>query len=58
MPKRKRPELKPEEQFERFQEAARKAEADETGKTFEKAFKKLTSDAQKPRRPRTSSRGS
>lgn len=41
MPKRKRPELKPKEQFERFKEAARRAEVDETGKSFEEAFKKL-----------------
>lgn len=34
-------------QSERFIEAARKAEADESGKTFERAFKKIAS----PKRP-------
>lgn len=41
MPKRKRPEIKPEVQFKQFQKAAREIEADETGKTFEKAFSGL-----------------
>lgn len=41
MPKRKEPELKPEEQFERFVETARKLGVDETGKDFEEAFKRL-----------------
>lgn len=41
MPKRKEPELTPEEQFERFKEAARKIGADETGKEFERVFKKI-----------------
>ena len=40
MPKRKEPELKPQEQFKRFIEAAKKHEVDESGKDFEKAFKK------------------
>lgn len=42
MPKRKEPELKPEEQFERFRETARKLGVDETGKEFEKAFKNVS----------------
>ena len=32
MPKRKEPELKPKEQFERFKETVRKLEIDETGR--------------------------
>ena len=40
MPKRKKPELKPQEQFKRFVETAKKHEVDESGKDFEKAFKK------------------
>jgi hypothetical protein len=41
MPKRKQPELKPEEQFERFKETVRKLEIDETGKDLESAFNKV-----------------
>jgi hypothetical protein len=40
MPKRKEPELKPKEQFKRFMETAKKLEVDESGKDFERAFKK------------------
>jgi hypothetical protein len=40
MPKRKQPELAPKEQFKRFVETARKLEVDESGKDFERAFKK------------------
>ncbi len=39
MPKRKTPEEKPEEQFERFKETVRNLKIDATGKDFEKAFK-------------------
>lgn len=40
MPKRKQPEPDPKEQFKRFVETAKKLEVDESGKDFEKAFKK------------------
>jgi hypothetical protein len=40
MPKRKEPELDPKEQFKRFVETAKKLEVDESGKDFERAFKK------------------
>lgn len=42
MPKRKEPELTPEEQFERFRDTARKLGVDETGKKFEREFTRLT----------------
>lgn len=41
MPKRKEPELPRKEQFKRFVEMAREHEVDETGKEFERAFKKV-----------------
>jgi hypothetical protein len=41
MPKRKQPELTPEEQFERFIETARELEAEESGRIFEKTFEKI-----------------
>ncbi len=41
MPKRKDPPLPPKEQFKRFVEAAREREVDETGKEFERQFKKV-----------------
>jgi hypothetical protein len=47
MPKRKEPELTPEEQFKRFREAAKKAEVDETGKQAEEAFNNLISQPSK-----------
>jgi hypothetical protein len=41
-PKRKpKPKLSDKEQSERFKEAARKAEADESGEEFERAFRKI-----------------
>jgi hypothetical protein len=48
MPKRKEPELPPEEQFKRFVETARKHGIDETGGKLEKAFKKLIPKKRKP----------
>lgn len=48
MPKRKEPELKPEEQFRRFQETAKELELDETGKPLEDAFKSLRKQRGKP----------
>lgn len=47
MPKRKEPELTPEEQFKRFREAAKKAEVDETGKQADEAFQKLSRPSRK-----------
>ena len=41
MPAKKPPAKDEKPQRERFIEAARDAEADETGKAFEKAFKKI-----------------
>jgi hypothetical protein len=41
MPKRKEPELDPKEQFKRFVETAHEHGVDESGKDFERAFKKL-----------------
>lgn len=41
MPKRKRPEEKPEEQFKRFQETAKELGVDESGKPLKEAFKNL-----------------
>lgn len=42
MPKRKKPEEKPDEQFELFVETARKLEIDDTSKPLDEAFKKLS----------------
>ena len=41
MPKRKRPEEKPDEQFNRFVEAAREHGVDESGEEPKRAFKSL-----------------
>ena len=41
MPKRKEPELDPKEQFKRFVETAHDHGVDESGKAFERAFKKV-----------------
>ena len=38
MPKRKEPELTPQEQFKRFVKIARESGVDESGKEFERAF--------------------
>ena len=54
MPKRKEPPLPPKEQFKRFVETVREREADETGKEFERAFKKVA----QPRKAATPSRPS
>ena len=42
MPKRKRPEEKPKDQFKRFVEAAKDLLVDEADKPLEKAFKKFS----------------
>lgn len=52
MPKRKQPELTHEEQFERFKEAVREHEVDESGKEFERLFKKVVPPKHVPRRAR------
>ena len=41
MPKKKEPELTPEEQIKRFKEAAKKAGVTDSEKEFERAFKKI-----------------
>ena len=51
MPKRKEPELKPKEQFNRFMETAKKLEVDESVKEFERAFKKAVPPRSASRRP-------
>lgn len=53
MPKKKRPEEKPADQFKRFQEAAKQRGVD--GEKADKAFGKLASDP-KPKTPNRSSR--
>jgi hypothetical protein len=42
MPKRKKPAETPEEQFERFKEAARTLGVDDTGKSLDDTFKRLS----------------
>jgi hypothetical protein len=54
MPKKKEPELTDQERAKRIKEMAREVEADETGKEFERAFKKLVPD--KSRQPSRSRR--
>lgn len=51
MPKRKEPELTPEEQIKRFREAAKKSRVTKDEDEFERAFKAVTNAPQKdPRR--------
>lgn len=50
MPKRKRPELDPKEQFKRFVETTKKLGLDESGKDVEKVFKDLAQGHQQDRR--------
>lgn len=54
MPKRKTPELTPAEQYKRFIKTAREHQVDESGKEFERVFKKVVPPkrAQKPVRKR------
>ena len=49
MPKRKEPPLPPKEQFKRFVETAREIGVDESGKEFERAFKKIASTKKQSR---------
>ena len=51
MPKRKEPPLPPKEQFKRFVETAREHGVDETGKEFERAFKKVSQRTLKKHKP-------
>lgn len=51
MPKRKKPEETPEEQFKRFVKTAGEHAVDESGKEFERAFKKITR-SKEPKRKR------
>jgi hypothetical protein len=48
MPKRKEPELTPEEQYKRFKEAAKKAGVTDDEAEFEQRFKSVA--AQKPKK--------
>jgi hypothetical protein len=48
MPKRKTPEVTPEEQFKEFVKTARELGVDETGEALEKAFKRLTPQRKTP----------
>lgn len=54
MPKRKRPEEKPKDQFKRFLETAKEHEVDDDG-VVDSAFRKLAK-ASKPKSPSRSSR--
>jgi hypothetical protein len=56
MPKRKEPELTPEEQYKRFKEAAEKAGVTTDEKEFERAFKGVANS--KPSQPSKGSRRS
>jgi hypothetical protein len=47
MPKRKEPELTPEEQFKRFVRTAKEHEVDEASKDLERAFKVIAQPKQK-----------
>jgi hypothetical protein len=49
MPKKKDPELDSKEQFKRFVEAAREHGVDESGKEFERDFKKVAKPRPKPK---------
>ena len=51
MPKRKAPALDPKEQFKRFVETAREHGVDESGKEFERAFKKAVPPKRAPKPP-------
>jgi hypothetical protein len=43
MPKRKKPEIDPKEQFKRFQETAKEHGVDESGRDIDTAFERLAS---------------
>jgi hypothetical protein len=48
MPKRKEPELTPEEQYKRFKEAAKEADVTTDERQFEQIFKKVAGQKPKP----------
>jgi hypothetical protein len=48
MPKRKEPELTPEEQYKRFKKAAKEADVTTDERQFEQIFKKVASQKPKP----------
>ena len=50
MPKRKEPPLPPKEQFKRFIDAAREHEVDESGKEFERDFKRVSPSPRQSRK--------
>jgi hypothetical protein len=50
MPKKKEPELTPEEQFKRFQEAAKEHEIEERIPNIERAFGELASKPKSSRK--------
>ncbi len=50
MPKRKEPEMKPDEQFKEFVKTARELGVDEDGSSLERTFKQLAPKAQ-PKKP-------
>jgi hypothetical protein len=52
MPKRKKPELTPAEQYERFKEAAKKAGVTHDEKEFERAFGRIARSDRSPNKPR------
>ena len=53
MPKRKEPEVTPEEQFKEFQKTARELGVDEKGEALERAFKKLAPKKSAPKPKKT-----
>ena len=55
MPKRKEPELTPQEQFKRFVETAHEHGVDESGKEMERAFKRLA-PKKRPKEPQRTKR--
>jgi hypothetical protein len=52
MPKKKEPELTPEEQIKRFKEAAKKAGVTNKEEEFERAFKRVAPSASTPKKGR------
>jgi hypothetical protein len=53
MPKKKEPELTPEEQIKRFKEAAKKAGVTDSEEEFERGFKSVARPAPKDRRQKS-----
>lgn len=57
MPKKKEPELTPEEQIKRFKEAAKKAGLTDKEEEFERASRQVTKPAALPKRGHPSGHG-